>query len=91
MSGSATGSSGAAAAPVRMPTSLFQARNAKPHGRGMACRQKASFRTSRGTCHVLLLPAGKNTMSPGPSRRTWSFSSVTKTSPEMMCRVSSTL
>ena len=70
--------------------SLFQARNAKPSGRGMLCRQTASFLHLLGHMPEAWLPAGKNTMSPGPSRRCSPFSSVTKTSPEMMCRVSST-
>ena len=39
----------------------------------------------------LELPAGKNTISPGPRRRTLPFSSVTKTSPEIRWRVSSTV
>ena len=63
-----TGSSGGQKIASIVRAILFQARSAKPNGSGIAWRQTASLRTATGTRQVLRQPAGKNAMSPGPSR-----------------------
>jgi hypothetical protein len=48
---------------------LFQIRSARLRSIGISWRQTATLRTSCVTRHTLQLPAGKNAVSPGPSRR----------------------
>jgi len=58
---------------------LFQTSSINPKDRGMLWRHAESFLTSCVMCQTLWVPAGRNTASPGPSRRIAPFSSVTNT------------
>src|SRR5262249_49877800 len=86
-----TASSGGQKIASMVRAALFHARSATPKGMGRAGGHTASWRTATGPRHVLRQPAGKNAMSPGPSRHSSPFSLVMNTSPEMMCTVSSTM
>ena len=55
------------------------------------CGQQSTHRRSTYTRHVADVPAGKNTMSPGPIRRSWPFSVPMKASPVRTTSVSSLL
>ena len=57
----------------------------------MSFQRTATFLTRSLTRHVQELPAGKNPISPWPSRLSSPFSLVMKASPEMTTTVSASL